>query len=52
VDEFGKILIQLQLDFGLVSYMKSSRVVPKLYKYSPKSSKTDTQALGEESEFR
>jgi hypothetical protein len=29
-------------DFGLVGYMKSSMVVPKLYKYSSKSFKTDT----------
>jgi hypothetical protein len=52
LDEFGKILIQLQLDFGLVGCIKSSRVVLILYKYSPKSSTTDTQALGEELEAR
>jgi hypothetical protein len=45
---FEKILNQLQLDFGLVGYTKSFRVVPKLYKYYPKSSKTGTQALKEE----
>jgi hypothetical protein len=39
---FGKMLIQLQLDFGLVNYRKSSRVVHKLYKYSLKFSKTNT----------
>jgi hypothetical protein len=50
--EFGKIWIQLQLNFGLVGCVKSFRIVYKLYKYSLKSSKIDTQPLGEESMTR